>query len=543
MPTRLYPLRVALLPRRNNDRGGTLALSTILIIVLVVIGIAFWLLTTFFGGANETKDAVNSGALNVAVQALTAPNLTVNLSSDPSQQYFNDVTPNGNGQVNLVNINRVWAKALFVAINAAGAQQDGGHDGTAGSSAQAAQQAAQTISDQLAQQLDTPANLYNFFNNYSMANSVRMLGIGASVQAQPGSAWGTAYLERGFESNVQYENNLPVGYSNPQLFTACQRKPPPQAAAGLQWIAGYQPLQVMGQNFWQVAFPFEQKPHLVDLKYFQENDSTPLSVNGAQWTTPVPNAWSVSGVTKNTSTMNNSALAVVETNPQQNFPMEIPNGYVRIVIKANTVQFNPDGIPADSYSYGFQAGSSQDSVPYPIGCGTMSATAYVGNEYATDTLYQAVTGFVPMPGNTMTYLLQRVQEMVPNYSMGNLTAKMLTTFISTDDQDQTFFIYPNSNNTDINISAQSSASLPAGCDGSATPEGTSQTLDTEAPMELPNFATEDLECYGSYTFPCLSIETGTRTWIPGTSWVGGCLGELTIKRTTNVYLFGACPCP
>jgi hypothetical protein len=529
--------------KRTSNRGGTLALSTILIIVLIVIGIAFFTLAMFFGGASEVKDAVNAGGLNVAVQALTSPQTTISLTSDPGQQYFKDVTPNQNGQVNLVNINRVWAKALFVAINSDGAAQDGGHDGSSSNSAQAAQAAAQAISDALATNLNTQSNLWQFFNAYAMANSVRMLGLGANVSAAQGSAWRTACLERSFEGNIQYENNLPVNYSNAALFTSTQRKPPPAAAQGVQWIVGYQPLQVANQTFWQVAFPFEQKPHLVDYTYFDQNSPTPLTVNGSSWATPVPNAFEVAGTSKGGNQANNTSITTVETNPQKVFPMQIPNAYIRIILKKNTVQFNPNGIPLDNYNYGFEAGSTQDSAPFPIGCGTMTATAYVGNEYALDTLYQAVTGFIPNPGNTMTYLLQRVQEMVPNYSMANLTQKMTFTTISTDDNDQTFFIYPNSDNSDINIASDSTAQLPSGCDGSATPEGTSQTLDTETDMPLPNFATEDLECYGSYTFPCLSLESGTRSWIPGTSWQGGCLGELTISRTTNVYFFGVCPCP
>lgn len=524
--------------RIGKAKGGAIVFVVVLALVLIALGVGFFLISLYFGGAQETKEAVNSGALNVAKKSL---DITIDISGDPDQQFFKDCTDNG--KVSLRNINKVWAKALFVAINAEGAKNDGGHDGSASSSVTSALSGAEAIGASLAAKLNDANNLYDFFNQYAMANSVRMLGVGTHVEALKGSNWKTASLELGHESNIEVSDNWPVGYSNSALQTPSLRKPVPTDASGKQYIKGYEPLKVYNSDFWMVAYPFELKPHLVDRTTFLNGNKVPLPAGGSSWKDPVPNAFMVEGQTANSKTQNESASAWVETNPQATSLMQFPHGFIRIVLKKNTLQWNPDGIPADSTDYGFAPDTKDSTIPYVVGCGSMSGTSYCGYEYIPEILYKAVNALPPINGNTMDYLLQRCKEMVPGYTMAKLIAKMSICPISTDSSDQTFFIYPNNDNTDIWVMPESSAMLPSGCDSSATPEGSEQTLDTEGPIPLPNFATETFNCYGSYTFPTLSLESGNRKWKPGTGFNGGCLGELTVDRTTDVYLFGVCPCP
>ncbi len=524
--------------RYGKAKGGVIVFVVVLAMVLIAIGIGFFLISLYFGGAQETKEAVNSGALNVAKKSL---DVTVDLSGDPDQQFFQDCTDGG--KVSLRNINKVWAKALFVAVNGEGAKHDGGHDGTASSSVTSALSGAQAIGAALAAKLNDANTVYGFFNQYAMANSVRMLGIDAHVEALKGEHWQTACLEPGHESNIEVTDNWPVGYSNASLLTPSLRKPVPDDGAGKKFLKGYEPLKVMGSDFWTVAYPFQMKPHLVDRTTFLKGNKAPFPSGGSSWTNPVPNAFMVAGETLHSTTRNENATASAETNPQQTSPMQFPHGFIRIVLKKNTLQWNPNGIPADSTSYGFGPDSKDSTIPYVVGCGSMSGTAYIGNEYIPPVLYKAVNALPPINANTMDYLLQRCKEMVPGYTMAQLIGKMTICPISSDASDQTFFIYPNGDNTDISVMPESSAILPSGCDKSASPEGSQQTLDTEGPLPLPNFATETFNCYGSWTFPTMSMESGNRKWKPGTGFKGGCLGELTIDRTTDVYLFGVCPCP
>ena len=55
---------------RINKRGGALAFAVVLIVILIMLALGFFLISLYFGGAQETKDAVNAGALNVAKQSL-----------------------------------------------------------------------------------------------------------------------------------------------------------------------------------------------------------------------------------------------------------------------------------------------------------------------------------------------------------------------------------------------------------------------------------------------------------------------------------------
>lgn len=522
----------------HNKIGSTLALGLLLAFFLVILGIGFFCFSLYFGGARETKNAVDAGALNVGRKVLT---INVSLSGDPTQQFYRDVT-DSNGNINLTNINRVWGKALMVAINVDAATQLG-NAGNASTSADSAFQGAHDISDNLCQQLTTPSNLYGFFNDYANQNSTRMLGVGSKVEATPNANWQTSLMDRNAESNIQVTDNLPVGYTlNSSFTTGSTRNPVPSKAVGLNYLVGYRPLTLLNHDFWQVPFKFEEKPHLLASSSFHSNQQPPNNLPKS-WPLAVPNGYSVDGHTVNTgNSLPESAQSWVQTNPQQVFPLQIPHGFIRVRLKQNTLQWCPDGIPANESNYNFSPDSS-DSIPYVIGCGAMRGTAYTGNEYLPPTLYKAICAVPPIGGNAMDYLLQRVKEMDPTYDMGKLTGILNLCFIDTGSDEQEFFIYPNKFTGDIIATSASSSQLPSDCDGSQSPEGTDQTLDTEGPFPFPNFGTEEFDCYGSYTWPTLVLLNGTRSWKPGSGYQGGCLGELTIERKTQIYLFGICPCP
>ncbi len=134
---------------------------------LSLLGVGFFFLLMYMGGQHETKNAVDAGTLNIGKQTLDQ--ITVNLDGSPSQQCYMDVTndaddgslPN-DGKVDLRRINRVWAKAMLIGINADAAEKDG-LAGSGESNADQAIQGAQAISTALTQQLTTPTNLYHLF--------------------------------------------------------------------------------------------------------------------------------------------------------------------------------------------------------------------------------------------------------------------------------------------------------------------------------------------------------------------------------------------
>jgi hypothetical protein len=235
--------------------------------------------------------------------------------------------------------------------------------------------------------------------------------------------------------------------------------------------------------------------------------------------------------------------------------MQFPHGFIRIKIKKNTLNwclnFPSEDIAIYKQDYKFEMMDSHDSIPVPTGCGAVRGTCYCGNEYPLGTLYNAICalpttgGSDPLSGNAVDYMLQRVREMVPGYSKAEFIGKLNLEFISHSAEDQTFYIYPNSDNTNITISSDSSASLPSGCDKSASPDGTQQTLDTEFPVPMLNLATFTFDCYGSWgPYPTYSQVHAERKWTPGSGWNGGCLGELEVHRHTEAVLPTIpCPCP
>jgi hypothetical protein len=527
----------------SRKKGSALALGTSLALALVVLGLGFLAFSMYMGAQNETKNAVDAGALNLARQVID--NVSVQLSADPEQQFFNDVTTNGNGVVNLRNINRVWGKALFVAINSDGANNDSGNAGDTTASVQSAHDGALAISDALAAKLKDPTKLYQYFTDFAAANSVRMIGKGAAVNYVPGTGWQTSLMDRKDESNLQLMPNLPLKYNlNSAYSTPSTRNPIPQTAAGLNFLRGYVPITVASQTFWQVPFQFDEKPRQVSRTPFTAAQQPP-NMLPSTWSTAVPNAFSVQGEAAKTGAVSENAFSFVETNPRQTFPLQFPNGFIRVILKQNTLQWNLDGIPLDSTTYSSEAGTTIDSIPYPIPpiCASAQGEATVGNEYVPPVLYIAVCGnSPPNNGNTMNYLLQRCQEMIPSTQMSDLVAAMMLCPISPEDADQTFYIYPLGGK--IVATPDSATALPSGCDKSGSAEGTAQTTDTDGPNPIPNLCIETWTCYTPVMFPTFTLLTNTRTWKPGTGYNSGCLGELSVHHTSDAELITAvCSCP
>lgn len=521
----------------KNKTGSALAFSVVLALILLLVGMAFFFISMYFGGAHETKNAIDAGALNVGRKVF---DVSVDLGGDANQQFFQDVSDNG--QINLRNINRVWSKALLVAVNVDAASQDAGNAGNGANSVNEVFQGAQKISNNLADKLRTQTNLYDYFTEYAQKNSTRMLGAASKIEVLPGDGWQTSLMDRAAESNIELSDNLPPGYGLNQAFvTVCQRNPVPAKAAGKKYLRGYVPMNVLGHNFWQIPFKYEEKPHLVARSSF-DNNKLAAKALPQPWPEAVPNAFSVAGKAVNTKQLSEQSTSWVQSNPLKMYMLQIPHGFVKVRLKRNTLQWVANGIPAGSTTYGFIS-DSKDSPPYPIGCGVMRGTAYVGNEYLPPTLYKAICAVPPVGGNAMDYILQRVKEMNPGYTMGQLTALLNLCPISTSDEEQEFYIYPNKVTGDIVVTPENLTFLPDGLDKSKDPEGSEQLLDSEGPFPFPNFGTEEFDCYGSWTWPTLVTLEGERRWRPGSGFQGGCLGELIIERETTLYLFGVCPCP
>lgn len=411
--------------RARNKNGSMITFATALLMAFVVLGLGFLAFLMYMGGQSETKNAVDAGTLNVGKQALDK--ISVNLSLAGNQRIYADVASDeekgagllGDNKINLRRINRVWAKAMVIAINA----EDARRLGAAGSGPSNASQAvagATAISNQLATKLKNQTNLHGFFREFTSRNSVRMLGNTATVKVLAGSNWQTSLMERGSESNIVLPGGppfkMPPNFNlNRNYTTKSTRQNVPQSGRNLWFLRGYTPIRIGNRTFWQVPFTYDSKPHLVSRSTF---DSEKQSTNPLGWNNAVPNSFSAQGEAGQRGSVAEKATSWVLTNPRQPYKLAIPHSFVHIQLdqmKANW-KFFPVGPPIRfrTTNYNYIPRSQSTTMPLGgVGCSTVgSGVTIIGTEVAGRTVDDIIFG---MPrGNTgrlESYLVNRINEM------------------------------------------------------------------------------------------------------------------------------------
>lgn len=427
-----------------RSRGSAITLGVALALILVLVGLLFFVITMWMGGHNETKNAVDAGMLNVGKKVMDE--ISVPLLPTPNELIYIDVcndATNGKsllelldgdikkkGQVTLRRINRVWAKALQIGINAEAAERDG-HGGEGKSNAQLAFDGAKSISDRLADKLtgkDTKSKFYGYFDDLAKRNSVRMLGTSANVKSLPGDSWQTALMERDRESNITAappEYTLPPKFEMPNMLMRSSRKQVPEGGKDLWFLRGYTPLKLADRTFWQVPFVYDQAPHLVSGSEF--NSSTDKAKPIGDWKKPIPNAFSGEGIVEGSAkSATQKATSFVLTNPGQPFKMSIPHSFVRIKIDEMFTHwyFFPLGPELDPVEFGdptkydFKKPKFQSGPQMPLGgafCATVQAgdSVQIGLEVFGRSLDEIIFA-APGEGNVTSeaYLLNRANEMI-----------------------------------------------------------------------------------------------------------------------------------
>jgi len=190
-------------------KRGAIAFGVVLAFILVILGVGFMAMMLYMGGQNETKNAVDAGVLNIGKQIIDSASTTLSLLDD-NERLFYDVTakdpskiiPNLKTEVTMRQINRVWAKALLIGINADAAEKDG-NAGTAKDNAGQAIDGAAKLSDELQKEVIDNSKWQAWFSQIADLNSVRMLGKDAAMAPLPGSNWQSSCMMRGAESNIQ----------------------------------------------------------------------------------------------------------------------------------------------------------------------------------------------------------------------------------------------------------------------------------------------------------------------------------------------------
>ncbi|MBN8658853.1 MAG: hypothetical protein J0M35_00710 [Candidatus Obscuribacter phosphatis] len=558
--------------RRNirKERGSIITFATILALTLVVLGSAFLFFVLFMGGQKETKNAVDAGILNAGKQALDK--ISVPLPAGPAST-FADITTDraanyliGDGQINLRRVNRMWGKAMLMAINIQAMQAEGTAGSGQGNVSNAFSEAQQT-SDALAKELMKQERLHQFFQDVAGQNSVRMLGNGAQIKVKAGSNWETSLLDRGCESNIVLNGgpplfNLPPGYVLPNnYYTQCTRPNPPADAAKLYFLKGYTPLLVNDKTFWQVPFKFDDKPHLVARSTFDANTMKNQPLN---WNFAVPNAFSGEGeAVKNGPT--EKAMSWMLTNPREPFQLAMPHSFVKIHVDENKSHwfFYPGGPPplpdtefGIAQTYGYTTETQSSSMPGGgLLCTTVSAMSVL---LGTDVVGRSLDGIIfGLPeGNTTAvenYLTNRCNEMisVTGHSVGvNQVHQALSNPVTIGALIagvRDFYLYsPDGMSLKCNPAPLAIAESPwLATMISNNPDGSEKLVIDEASMPAPIFFVPTV-VPAPFCSPKLALGWGLWkkdvAWQPGTGY-NGCLGQIRVKRWTNVHALGVCSFP
>jgi hypothetical protein len=553
---------------RRRDKGSVIAFSTVLALALVILGVAFVFLIMYMGGQAETKNAVDAGALNVGKQALDDVKVKIGLSDIDALYYdctsdSDDGKGSFDGNITLRRINRVWAKAMLIGINAAAADKDG-QGGSGTSNATQAYNEAKTISDQLATKLTTPDNLYDYFRDYSRANSVRMIGPSVETDVLKSSNWQTSLMDRtpitkqDRESNITVNasaNALPPSFSMPSDYVTKTTRN--QSLGGnLQFLKGYKPLTVGDNDIWQVPFQYDEKPRLVSRSLFEQSMAKQHSIN---WTNPVPNAFSVEGQAIRANAASEKGMSWVLTNPHETFQMSMPHSYMKIHLDKMVTKwrFFPTGYPplpgvGVDQEYDYSSITSQTGVPDPGGglfCLTVNpgSVDLIGSDVFGRNLDQVIFS-VPSSSDTSALeanMTSRFNEMISktgkNYSISDMHSVL---------SDPKTIGYLFANQTDLvcyspdgvnvtvepEIIAQGHAPWLIPLIGN-DPDGTEKKVvdgdSSFAPIFFEPTAEPDPFCSVDFTF-------GWGMWFKDLQWQPGsgynhCLGKVHVTRWTEIY--------
>ncbi|MBX9949774.1 MAG: hypothetical protein K2Y39_11460 [Candidatus Obscuribacterales bacterium] len=514
----------------RGDRGSSGAIIIAMSLVLIAVIFGCFQIMRLIGASAETRRGVESGALGVGKDVFCAKSLKLSKSElKEDQKLFLDVA-DSNRDLSLANINRAWGQALLVGLNVEDMYKKGELLFQARVNAGHTFDMAKDLSDRLAKKLTNQANLYPLFNQISQQNHATILGANAVINAVPGAQWRTALTDRGEASNISVTPEQLPGAS-PFKFV--------KGKDGKSYIPGYEPISVLGYSYNFVPFKSGERNRLIDSYTF---DSNTLSAKPfPQNPNPVPNAFSVEGTSANANQTGTRSVAFVQCNPQRAFPLEIPQGFIKVHLK-NTAwkQFNLS-FSEDGYNSFPEVGFEK---PVGAGLGTLEPLVGLGMEYLPPSLYKAIYS-LPAPfgdyGKIDSSLLQRCREIKQDCTQKELEQALwlCPTLPGVDDyiifrvKDTLIALpYPGALNQLVDFVFN----LNTGADGKATQYG------TEFAAFLPNFTFPILNPDpGAIPVPIFfgTFETGKEDWTPGSGY-NGCLGELSIERNTVVCDFGIC---
>lgn len=303
----------------RSSKGSTLALIITCCVLLVALMFGIYELSMLFGGGQEIRNSVDSGALNVGQQTLSFKTS----AQDNDEHQFDDVA-DSKGEFSLSNINRVWGKVLLVYLNASSMNRRNTATTSTAGNADLLYKAAERISDRIQAQITDPERLKPFFEKMTQQNSTRMIGPSSAVKASADSFLNTSYVDRGAESNINFDPAQLPPETDPNAIKGVK------GSDNNLYFPGYTGFQLLDKTLYLIPFKANETTHLVSTVGFSANTLPAKPLPG--WSKPLPNAFSAQGQIPTANGKTSTSISYVQTNPQRSFSLSIPHGFVRITL-------------------------------------------------------------------------------------------------------------------------------------------------------------------------------------------------------------------
>ncbi|HEY9788107.1 MAG TPA: hypothetical protein V6D17_22150, partial [Candidatus Obscuribacterales bacterium] len=301
----------------RRRRGATLGLVGVCALVIAVLGFGLFFFMQIIGGGRELANATDSGALNVAKQALKTPSKDLMSFSNPDVATNFAVYGDPGTTVHLLNYNRLVGHAVMVALNAR-------TEGTSQSAQNARKvwNALNEVSAYFRRNLEDPEVMGAAFEEFARANNLKMLGNnGVSLRD-----YAVSYMKRGGSTNLVIEPSVLEATGSASL-----------VPKNGNYMAGYSPFTVnlAGQQltFCGVTMCPEDRPHLVSYGEFKDKRSDSfVTQSGYPDDTLPPNSFSATSQSKEqkSKAMATAIAAAIVGCLSKSYPLTMQYGYIMV---------------------------------------------------------------------------------------------------------------------------------------------------------------------------------------------------------------------
>ncbi|HEY9786633.1 MAG TPA: hypothetical protein V6D17_14625 [Candidatus Obscuribacterales bacterium] len=293
--------------RFRRRRGATLGLVAICALVVIIIGVGFFVIVRMMGGGREVANTTDAGTLNLAKKAMK-------VGVGPIPLEFSMITQN---EVSLLTYNRLVGQAMLVALNA-----DAQRSGQA--NAQKTWAEVEKLGLKLQEALGDNPTTQQLFSEIAGINNTKMWDGPVYPETITQS-----FAKRGGSTNIWFQpNSFPVGGTIPaNLYSNGTLK-----AGSEPYMRGYEAINVAGCSIFGVPVFPGVSPHLMQVTELNESRNPPNA-------NVPPNCWKVQSRSKETKRTNlqGGALAaaivgaVVQSEDVSQFAAAIPGGYLEFV--------------------------------------------------------------------------------------------------------------------------------------------------------------------------------------------------------------------